>query len=134
VGFHCVYSSIIIEMLLKLYKIGIRCRFLPVTYVISSSYTPRELFMCCVKGAANSGKRKYAVFVTVTVGCLTGDVLLAFSVVSCWSCLYWVKGFLWCRFCWFNLEIVTSSLWGMLWVITSKCGFDQYHLRLYGLD
>jgi hypothetical protein len=55
-GSHCVYSGIMIKILLKLYKIGIRRRVLTGTYLISSSYIPRELFMCYVKGAANSGK------------------------------------------------------------------------------
>jgi hypothetical protein len=68
VGSHCVYSNIIIEMLLKLYKIGIRCRFFTVTYVISSLYIPRELFMCYVKGDANSGKQNCAEFFTISHG------------------------------------------------------------------
>jgi len=44
-GSRCVGSSIIIKMLLKLYKVGIRCRFLTVTYVIASSYIPRKFFV-----------------------------------------------------------------------------------------
>jgi hypothetical protein len=64
-------------------------------------------------------------------------------VISCelfrdklWSYLYWIKGFLWCRFCWIIILkfFVTSCLWGILWVVTRKCGVDQYHLQLYGLD
>ena len=53
-------------MLLQRYKIGIRRRFFTVTYVISSLYIPRELFMCYVKGVDNFGKQNCAVFLTIS--------------------------------------------------------------------
>ena len=87
-------------MLLKLYKIGVKCRFLPVTYVISSSYIPRELFMCYVTGVANSGKRKYAAFFTVTYGVFDWRYLVSFFRGKLLKLFILDKGFLMVQVCW----------------------------------
>jgi hypothetical protein len=101
------------------------------------AHTFLESFLCVTwRELLIREKGNMLYFFTIAYGVSDWWYLVSLFRCNLLSCLYWMKGFLWCWFCWIIILkfFVTSLLWGMLWVVTSKCGVDQYHLQLYGLD